>query len=114
MHSPLETATALLDRETVAGLGDTFTYTAAGGSPVTGVLGFVDYGEDNANPDPRAAGAIAQVIVIELSIELIPTRPDANCRISDLGLYPDQLWKPISVVVSDKGFWRFSIMKTAS
>lgn len=114
MPSPLELATADLDRQTVAGLGDTFTYTAAGGSPVNGVLGFVDYGEDNANPDPRAAGAIAQVIVIELLIELVPVRPDAACRITNIERYPGIIWKPISVVASDKGFWRFSIMKTAS
>jgi hypothetical protein len=111
MPSPLELATADLDRQTVAGLGDTFTYTAAGGSPVTGVLGFVDYGEDNANPDPRAAGAIAQVIVIELLIEKAPVRPSDACRISNLSLYPGKLWKPIGVVASDSGFWRFGIQK---
>ena len=111
MPSPLETATAELDRQTVADLGDTFTYTAAGDSPVTGVLGFVDYGEDNANPDPRAAGAIAQVIVIELLAEMFPVRPDDACRISNLDRYPGKLWKPLGVVASDKGFWRFSIQK---
>lgn len=114
MPSPLETATASLDRETVAGLGDTFTYTPADGPPVTGVNGFVDFGEDNANPDPRGAGAIAQVIVIEIYADLFPVRPSDACRITDIAGYPGKLWKPIGVVRSDKGFWRFSIQKVAA
>lgn len=112
MPSPLESATDdRLDPETVRHLGDTFTYTPAGGQPVTGVNGFVDYGEDIANPDPRAAGAIAQVNVIELYAGLFPTRPDATCRVTDIARRPGEIFKPVGVVASDRGFWRFSIQK---
>lgn len=114
MPSPLEIETDVLDGASVEHLGDTFTYTPAGGSPVTGVNGFVDFGEDNANPDPRGAGAIAQVILIELPTDLFPDRPGETCRISDIAGYPGKLWKPIGVVRSDKGFWRFSIQKVAA
>lgn len=114
MPSPLEIETDVLDTTSVEHLGDTFTYTPAGGQPVTGVNGFVDFGEDNANPDPRAAGAIAQVIVIELPAALFPVRPSDACRIADIARYPGRLWKPIGTVASDKGFWRFNIMKVAS
>lgn len=114
MPSPLELATADLDRQTVAGLGDTFTYTAAGGSPVTGVLGFVDYGEDNANPVPTAPGAISQVLEIELCAALFPTRPNAACRVSDLAKYPGQVWKPIAVRIGPSGDWLFNIEKVTS
>lgn len=114
MPSLLETTTALLDRKAVAFLGDTFTYAPATGQAVNGVLGFVDYAEDIANPDHRAAGAITQVIVIELLASLFPTRPTAACRVSALDRYPDDIWQPIGIVASDKGFWRFSIKKVAA
>lgn len=114
MPSPLETATALLDRETVAGLGDTFTYTPEGGAPVTGVLGFIDNPEVIANPDPRAAGAVAQDMTVELSAALFPTRPNANCRLSNIKGYPGALWKPISVRDSASGDWEFKLQKVAA
>ena len=114
MPSPLETATALLDRETVAGLGDTFTYTPGGGSPVTGVLGFVDYGEDNANPVPAAPGAIGQVTEVELSAALFPTRPNAACRVSNIAKYPGAIWKPIAVRLSASGDWLFGLERVTN
>lgn len=115
MPSPLELATDdLLDPETVAHLGDTFTYTPAGGQPVTGVNGFIDYGEDIVNPQAPGAGAIAQVNVVELSARLFPTRPDATCRITDIARRPGEIFKPIGVRASDRGFWLFSVQKVAN
>jgi hypothetical protein len=115
MPSPLESATDdRLDPITVAHLGDTFTYTPAGGQPVTGVNGFVEYEEDVANPQAPGAGAVAQVIVIELLASLFPTRPDATCRVTDLARYPGVIWQPIAILASDRNFWRFSIKKVAA
>lgn len=112
MPSPLESATVdRLDPETVRHLGDTFTYTPAGGQPVTGVNGFVEYEEDIANPQAPGAGAIAQVIAVELFAQLFPTRPDATCRISDIARRPGELFRPVDVMAVDRGFWRFGLKK---
>jgi len=112
MPSPLESLTdAVLDPGTVEHLGDTFTYTPAGGAAVTGVLGFVDYGEDIANPMAPGAGTVSQTIVIELLASLFPTRPNDSCRVTGLHRYPGAIYKPIGPVASDRGFWRFSLQK---
>jgi len=111
MPSPLETATVTLGRATVAHTGDTFTYTPDGGAPVIGVLGFIEYPETIANPDPRAAGAVTQDLSVELSAELFPTRPNVNCRLTDIKGYPGVLFKPIAVRRSEFGDWQFELQK---
>lgn len=111
MPSPLETATVPLGRATVAHTGDTFTYTPAGGTPVTGVLGFIEYPEVIANPDPRAPGAIAQDLSVELDAEQFPTRPNAACRLTNIKGYPGTIFQPIAVRRSEFGDWAFELKK---
>lgn len=115
MPSPLESATAdRLGPTSVAHLGDTFTYTPDGGDPVTGVLGFIEYSEIIANPDPRAPGVIAQDMTVELSAELFPTRPNANCRLTDIKGHAGVIWQPIGVRRSEFGDWAFELKKVAA
>lgn len=112
MPSPLESLTDdLLDRISVEYLGDTFTFTPAGGQPVTGVNGFVEYGEEVANPVMPSPGAVAQSVVIELAAAKFPGRPTDACRISGLHRLTGATFKPIGVTISDRGFWRFSIQR---
>lgn len=112
MPSPLESATDdRLDRVSVEYLGDTFTYTPAGGQPSTGVYGFVDYGEEIANPVTPSPGVVSQVIVIELLASAFPVRPSDACRVTGLHRYPNDIYKPVGAVAFDRGFWRFSIQK---
>lgn len=111
MPTPLEAATAALDREVVAALGDSFTYTPSGGS-ATPVVGFVDYDEDAVQYG--AGSSIAQQIVIEAPVADIPVRPDANCRITGLARFSGKTYAPTGVVVSDSGFWRFALKEVVS
>lgn len=112
MPSPLESATDdRLDPITVAHLGDTFTYTPAGGQPVTGVNGFVEYEDDIANPQAPGPGVVAQINSVELSAALFPTRPDGTCRVKDIARRPGEIFKPIGVRISDRGFWLFRLQK---
>jgi hypothetical protein len=112
MPSALESLTdEALDPVTVEHLGDTFTYTPAGGSPSTGVYGFVDYGEEVANPMTPSPGVVSQTIVVELLASIFPDRPSDTCRISGLNRYPGAIYKPVGSAAFDRGFWRFSLQK---
>lgn len=111
MPSPLESLTDdALDPVTVEHLGDTFTYTPAGGEPSTGVYGFVDYGEEIANPMMPGPGVVSQVIKVQLLASLFP-EPNSSCRVSGLHRYPGVIYKPVAVEPDDRGFWRFSLQK---
>ena len=101
MPSILETSTPELDATVVEVLGDTFTYTPAGGSP-RARNGFVEYDETRAQGG--SAASIAQVMTIEVRRVDIPIRPDAHCRIT-LPKIPGREYHPINVRLDQSGDW---------
>jgi len=111
MPTPLEAATVDLDRQAVAALGDTFTYTPQGGSPAP-VIGFVDYDEEISAHG--ASAAVAQQIMIEAPVAAIAVRPDESCRVTGLSRFPGEVYRPSGVVAIDSGWWRFALKKVSA
>lgn len=89
-------------------LGDSLTYTAPGGSPMP-IRGYVDFGDQVQ--DLETGKIIAQDIMVEVPIAVVPTRPTGLARIT-ISAIPDATFKPVNVARSDDGHhWRFNVEK---
>lgn len=102
----LENVTALLDEKTVTLLGDSISYTPAGGT-ATPLKAFVDYSEQAR--DFGWSASTVQEMMFEIRIVDAPVRPDHAVRIA-LPKLPGAVWQPRDVRLSSSGtMWRFGL-----
>ena len=87
-------------------LGDSLTYQAPGGSPLS-IRGYVDFGDQMQ--DLETGKVIAQDILVEVPMVTVPTRPTSLSRVT-IAAIPGLTFKPVNVERSDDGLhWRFQL-----